>query len=87
MKKINKALAAGITLAFLALVKPDPMPGLLGTGFISILLYEANYYCITYIRRMIITNRKARDLLQANHEREQMRKVERQQFIKYKSIG
>ena len=48
---INRGIAAGITLAFLVTVRPDPAPSALGYGVVAILMYEGISYCIGYIRK------------------------------------
>ena len=48
---INKSIAAGITLAFLAVVRPDADASRVGIAFTGILMYEALSWCIGYIRK------------------------------------
>lgn len=37
---INKAIAATVTICFLAAVRPNPKPSLAETAFVAILMYE-----------------------------------------------
>ena len=55
---INKVLAASITVAFLAAVRPDPVPSAVGYAITAVIIYEGLYYCIKYIRE---TNKKKHD--------------------------
>ena len=48
---INKVLAAGISLAFMAVVQPDASASKLGMAFTTIMVYVAAEYCIGRIRR------------------------------------
>ena len=48
---INKGIAAASTLAFMAVVRPDPMPSLVGVALVSVLLYEAMVYSIDFVRK------------------------------------
>ena len=48
---INKVLSAGITLAFLAVVRPDPDASKIGIAFTGILMYEVLALCIGHIRK------------------------------------
>ena len=52
---VNRGIALSITLAFLAFVKPDPNPSLVGVALVAILMYEAVFYCSGYVLRV---NRK-----------------------------
>ena len=49
---INKVLSAGITLSFLAVVRPDADASRVGIVFAGILLYEGLSWSIGYIRKM-----------------------------------
>ena len=49
---INRALSAAITVAFLAVVRPDPDASLAGTAFVAILMYEGLRVSIEYIRKI-----------------------------------
>ena len=49
---INKALSAAITVAFLAVVRPDPDASLAGTAFVAILMYEGLRVSIDYIQKI-----------------------------------
>ena len=49
---INRALSAAITVAFLAVVRPDPDVSLAGTAFVGILMYEGLRVSIEYIRKI-----------------------------------
>lgn len=55
---INKGIAAASTLAFMAVVRPDPMPSLVGTAFITILMYEVVRWAVWYVRK---ANRKRKE--------------------------
>lgn len=55
---INKGIAAASTLAFMAVVRPDPMPSLVGTAFITVLLYETVRWGVWYVRK---TNKKRKE--------------------------
>lgn len=48
---INKMIAAGITIAFMAMVKPDPNPSLWGVGLTAIMIYEGTVLCVSGIRK------------------------------------
>lgn len=48
---INKGIAAALTLAFLALVRPEPAPGAFAAGAVALMLYEGLTWCIGYARR------------------------------------
>ena len=48
---INRAIAAGVTIGFLALVKPDPNPTLWGVGLTAIMIYEGAVLCVSGIRK------------------------------------
>ena len=60
---INKGIAAGITLAFILMVRPDPEPSALEWGFVSLLMYEGMTWCVRYARRAHARSKrqKARD--------------------------
>jgi hypothetical protein len=47
---IERGIAAGITLAFMAVVRPDPDPELWGVALISLLMYESIRICVGCIR-------------------------------------
>ena len=49
---INKGIAAASTLAFMAIVRPDPMPSLFETALITVLMYEAVRWCVWYVRQI-----------------------------------
>ena len=59
---INKMMSAGITLAFLAFVRPDVEPSLLGAGITAILLYEGLLFSIGYIQRVNRKHKKRRNI-------------------------
>lgn len=44
--------AAMLTIGFMALVKPDPNPSMIGIGITAVLMYEGLTFCIDYIRRI-----------------------------------
>ena len=52
---INRAIAAGITIAFMAVVRPDPDPELWGVALVALLMYEAISRSIDYVQKV---NRK-----------------------------
>ena len=56
---INKGAAAALTVAFLALVRPDPEPTRVGLTVTAVLMYEALKYIVWYVRREV-RRRKAR---------------------------
>lgn len=68
---INKGISAGITLAFLWAVRPDPMPTAVGWGIVAILMYETLVYCIGYVRKM---HRKERYIESTRISREDIRR-------------
>jgi Sec-independent protein secretion pathway component TatC len=47
---INRAIAAGVTAGFLALVRPDTGVTLWGVGITAILMYEGTLYVVNGIR-------------------------------------
>ena len=49
---INKGIAAASTLAFMAVVRPDPMPSMFETALITVLMYEAVRWCVWYVRQI-----------------------------------
>ena len=55
---INKGIAAAVTVGFMAVVRPDPMPSLVGTAFITVLLYETVRWGVWYVRK---TNKKRKE--------------------------
>jgi hypothetical protein len=55
---INKGIAAAVTIGFMAVVRPDPMPSLVGTAFITVLLYETVRWGVWYVRK---TNKKRKE--------------------------
>ena len=55
---INKGIAAAVTIGFMAVVRPDPMPSLVGTAFITILMYEVVRWAVWYVRK---TNKKRKE--------------------------
>ena len=55
---INKGIAAAVTIGFMAVVRPDPMPSLVGTAFITVLLYETVRWAVWYVRK---TNKKRKE--------------------------
>ena len=48
---VNKVLAGGVTIVFMALVQPDSDASRVGIVFVSLLMYEVVRYCIDYIRK------------------------------------
>ena len=59
---INRVLSASLTLAFLAFVRPDVEPSLLGAGITAILLYEGLLFSIGYIQRVNRKHKKRRNI-------------------------
>lgn len=55
---INKGIAAAVTIGFMAVVRPDPMPSLVEAAFITVLLYETVRWGVWYVRK---TNRKRKE--------------------------
>ena len=55
---INKGIASVSTLAFMAVVRPDPMPSMVETAFITVLMYEVVRWCVWYVRK---ANRKRKE--------------------------
>ena len=49
----NKLFAAAVTMAFMAVVRPDPEPELWGVAMVAIMMYEFIFYAIEYIGREI----------------------------------
>ena len=49
---IDKGVAGTITLGFMAIVRPDPMPSLFETALITVLMYEAVRWCVWYVRQI-----------------------------------
>ena len=48
---INKGISAASTLAFMAVVRPDPIPSMFETALITVLMYEAARWCAWYVRK------------------------------------
>lgn len=48
---IERGVAAGITIAFMAFVRPDPDPPLAGVALVALLMYEFTRICVGRIRR------------------------------------
>ena len=48
---INKGIAAAVTIGFMAVVRPDPMPSLAGAALITVLMYEGIWWSLDYYRR------------------------------------
>ena len=57
---INKAIAAGIVLAFLGAVRPDPEPSLVGVGIVALLIYESSLFIIRFSTKVKRKRRKDR---------------------------
>lgn len=55
---INKGIAAAVTVGFMAVVRPDPMPSLVEAAFITVLMYEVVRWCVWYVRK---ANRKRKE--------------------------
>lgn len=55
---INKGIAAAVTVGFMAVVRPDPMPSMFETALITVLMYEAVRWAVWYVRK---TNRKRKE--------------------------
>ena len=49
---IDKGTAGAITLGFMVLVRPDPMPTMFETALITVLMYEAVRWCAWYVRQI-----------------------------------
>lgn len=49
---INKGIAAMITVGFMAVVRPDPMPSMFETALITMLMYEVVRWCAWYVRQI-----------------------------------
>lgn len=49
---INKGIAAAVTVGFMAVVRPDPMPSLVGAAFITVLMYETVRWGVYYVRQI-----------------------------------
>lgn len=49
---IDKGAAAALTVAFMALVRPDPEPTRVGLTVTAVLMYEALRWCIWFVRKM-----------------------------------
>lgn len=49
---INKGIAGAITVGFMAVVRPDPMPSLVEAAFITVLMYEVVRWCVWYVRQI-----------------------------------
>lgn len=49
---INKGIAAAVTVGFMAVVRPDPMPTMFETALITVLMYEAVRWCVWYVRQI-----------------------------------
>ena len=49
---INKGIAAASTLAFMAVVRPDPMPSMFETALITVLMYETVRWGVYYVRQI-----------------------------------
>ena len=74
---INKAMAAGITLVFMALVRPDEKPSIVAASFVALMVYEAALFCINYCQKM---NRKKKAEHYILAGKIDMRRWERQRF-------
>ena len=57
---LQKVLSAVLTLAFFALVRPDPDPSIVGVAFTALLMYECLYESIRYASRMHRRKRRER---------------------------
>lgn len=55
---INKGIAAAVTVGFMAVVRPDPMPTMFETALITVLMYEVVRWCVWYARK---ANRKRKE--------------------------
>ena len=49
---IERGIAAGITIAFMAAVRPDPDPPLAGVALVALLMYEGILWCMGHARKM-----------------------------------
>ena len=49
---INKGSAAAVTVGFMAVVRPDPMPTMFETALITVLMYESVRWCAWYARQI-----------------------------------
>lgn len=57
---VNKALAGAATLAFLAVVRPDPAPSMVETALVAVLMYECVRWGIEYVRKINQTQKQKR---------------------------
>ena len=67
----NRLVAAAITIAFMAIVHPDPEPSLWGVALVSILMYEGIRICIEYVVRENTRCKKREAVLQNIQYREE----------------
>ena len=67
---INKVLAAAITVAFMAVVRPDPDVSKIGIVFAGIIMYEGLEWSIKYIRK---ARKKSRYIKSATISRQDMK--------------
>ena len=54
----DKVISAVLTLAFMAFVRPDPNPSLVGVAFTALLMYEGIFYIIQYIEKQDVKRKK-----------------------------
>lgn len=57
-----RVIAAGITIAFMTAVRPDPNPYLWGVALIALMMYEAISMSIIYIWRECKVQKVKRDI-------------------------
>ena len=55
---IDKGVAGAVTVGFMAVVRPDPIPTMFETALITVLMYEAARWCAWYVRK---ANRKRKE--------------------------
>ena len=79
----NKGIAALITIVFIALVRPDPVPGLWETAFVSILMYTTLEFCICHIQR---TRKKHDIILNLRARKADAERLEEMVFSPYKEV-
>ena len=80
---VNKILSAGITLAFMAVVRPDEGVSLVGIAFVSVLMYETLVYCIKYVRKM---HRKERYIESTRISKQDIQRWASQWFDPYEEV-
>lgn len=77
---IKKGIALGLTLVFMAVVRPDPDVSVLGVAFVTLLMYEGLLLAIRRTWRMKRRSDQAKKLKRILMARREMRAVELQRF-------